>query len=103
MHGIIFSFSVGTSLGPLLAAPFLGTQPQISGGLVGQELLISNYTVYQIGYLALLFSCISHGQNSRYHRTLPAHRVLGFGERLELPRARTQRLPGTENGEEDRS
>ena len=31
MHGIIFSFSVGTSLGPLLAAPFLGTKPQISG------------------------------------------------------------------------
>ena len=31
MHGIIFSFSIGTSLGPLLAAPFLGTKPQISG------------------------------------------------------------------------
>ena len=30
MHGVIFSFSVGTSLGPLLAAPFLGTKPQIS-------------------------------------------------------------------------
>ena len=39
----------------------------------------------------------------RDHRPLPADRVLGLGERLELPRARPQRLPGTEDGEEDRS
>ena len=37
MHGIIFSFSVGTSIGPLLAAPFVGSEPQISLGSTGRS------------------------------------------------------------------
>ena len=114
MHGVIFSFSVGTSLGPLLAAPFLGNQPQISGTFSSDSTGISSHLGAKLrdwAHRQAEAGCYSWAALSsndsktwyRDHRPLPADRVFGLGERLELPRPRPQRLPGTENGEEDRS